>query len=230
MNYTRADLADRLAAEYVLGTLHGPARHRFEVLLPAHPVLRQAVRGWEAQLAPLMQAVPPVEPSPEVWQRIEAALARRHAVTSPARAPAQRRWNSLVLWRGWALFASAVTACLTLLLTRPPPSRPPLVVVLTAPEGAQSFVAGINADRRSMEVRPLVHVTPPSGRDLQLWVLPPGGAPRSLGLISPDRATVLRHPPPPRGADTLAVTLEPAGGSPSGAPTGPVLYSGRLQL
>jgi len=50
MDYGRPDLADRLAAEYVTGTLRGPARRRFEQLVPAHPALRAAVRRWESRL------------------------------------------------------------------------------------------------------------------------------------------------------------------------------------
>ena len=53
MNLLHAELADRLAAEYVLGTLTGGARRRFDALLPAHPALRRAVAGWETRLLPI---------------------------------------------------------------------------------------------------------------------------------------------------------------------------------
>jgi anti-sigma-K factor RskA len=66
MDYSRRDLADRLAAEYVLGTLRGRARSRFEALLPAHPALRDAVAQWEQRLVPLAANVKPVEPSAAV--------------------------------------------------------------------------------------------------------------------------------------------------------------------
>ena len=66
MNYVRPEVADRLASEYVLGTLQGGARRRFEALLPAHPMLRQAVTRWNDRLQPLAQAIPPLAPSPAV--------------------------------------------------------------------------------------------------------------------------------------------------------------------
>ncbi|MCW7539426.1 anti-sigma factor [Aquabacterium sp. A7-Y] len=228
MNYSRAELADRLAAEYVLGTLQGRARRRFETLLPAHPALRQAVQRWESRLAPLAQVVTPVAPRPELWARIEAAVEGPRAAPAPLPTP-RGRWESLAFWRGWAAFATAAAAWLALLLTQPPPSRPPLVVVLNAPEGASSFVAGVAGDGRSMLVRPLTPVRLQSGHDLELWAVPAGGAPRSLGLIAADRATVLQRTPALEGAAALAVSLEPAGGSPTGAPTGPILFSGKLQ-
>jgi anti-sigma-K factor RskA len=62
MDYARPELADRLAAEYVSGTLRGPARRRFETLLAAHPQLRRTVREWEDRLMPLTTVIEPVPP------------------------------------------------------------------------------------------------------------------------------------------------------------------------
>ena len=92
------------------------------------------------------------------------------------------------------------------------------------------FVASISGDGRSMVTKPLSRLTLRSDRSLELWALPPQGAPRSLGVISTDQATVVQRNELLKGTDGLAVTLEPAGGSPSGAPTGPVLYVGKLSL
>src|SRR6185295_5496462 len=74
MDYSRPALGERLAAEYVLGTLRGPARRRFDALLPAHPALRAAVAHWQDALVPLAASVKPVQPSALVWQRIESRL------------------------------------------------------------------------------------------------------------------------------------------------------------
>ena len=73
MDYGRPELADRLAAAYVAGTLRGPARRRFEALLPAHPMLRGAVRDWQARLMPLTAGLAPEPPSPQVWPPVTAA-------------------------------------------------------------------------------------------------------------------------------------------------------------
>ena len=89
MNYARPELADRLAAEYVLGSLQGPARRRFENLLPAHPMLRAAVARWEARLVPLSGSVPPVAPPAHVWTAIERRV-HGNAASAPAAAPVPR--------------------------------------------------------------------------------------------------------------------------------------------
>jgi anti-sigma-K factor RskA len=82
MDYSRRDLADRLAAEYVLGTLRGPARRRFENLLSAHPALRDAVAQWQQRLSPLSVTVEEVTPSARVWRNIEQRLFGERAPTA----------------------------------------------------------------------------------------------------------------------------------------------------
>jgi len=127
---------------------------------------------------------------------------------------------------------------LAVLLLSPPPSQPPIVVVLSAaggvaPEGGvipASFVASISADGRAMVTRPISNVSLQADRSLELWAVPPQGAPRSLGLISAQGATVVKRGKVLDNTAALAVSLEPTGGSPTGAPTGPILYVGKLVL
>jgi anti-sigma-K factor RskA len=230
MDYSRPELADRLAAEYVAGTLRGPARRRFESLLPAHPALREARRAWEQRLMPLTAAIPPVQPSGEVWRRISARIG--------GEAPTARggAWNRLPFWRGLAAFASVAAIGLAVLLANPTPTPPPIVVVL-APTGAASgatpsptLVASISGDRSTLVARPIVPVSIQPDRALELWAVPTSGAPRSLGLLPGGSATVALRGKVLAGADTLAVSLEPAGGSPTGQPTGPILYAGKFSL
>jgi anti-sigma-K factor RskA len=222
MDYGRPDLADRLAAEYVAGSLRGAARRRFETLLPSHPLLREAVAAWQARLLPLTQAVAPVEPPPALWQRIEARIG-----AAPARAGL---WQRLALWRSLAAFGGVAAIVLALLLVQPLPSPPPIVVVLAATAGAAEggFVAGVSADGRSVVTKPIVPVALAADRALELWAVPAQGTPTSLGLISEKSASVVRRERLPAGTAALAVSLEPPGGSPTGAPTGPVLYVGKL--
>ena len=231
MDYSRAALADHLAAEYVSGSLRGPARHRFEALLPAHPGLRAAVREWQSRLMPLTVSIEPRKPPAAVWKRIEARIGG--ATPPPARTS---WWSQLALWRGVSAFASIAAIGLAVLLASPGPAQPPVVVVLSATGAAggavvpASFVASISGDGRALVTRPLVNVSLQADRALELWALPGSGAPRSLGLISASGATVVKKGKVLEGATGLAVSLEPAGGSPTGAPTGPVLYVGKLQL
>jgi anti-sigma-K factor RskA len=229
MDYGRPELADRLAAAYVAGTLRGPARRRFEALLPAHPTLRGAVRAWQERLMPLTAGIVPEPPSPRVWQRIEARIA---GAAAPAPMP---WWARLAFWRGLAALASVATISLAVLLSSPGPVQPPIVVVLnaTAPGGEggvipASFVASISGDGRTVVARPIAHVALQSDRVLELWAAAGKNPPRSLGLISARGATVVQRASLPPGTDHLAVSLEPPGGSPTGAPTGPVLAVGNL--
>ncbi len=230
MDYSRRELADRLAAAYAAGTLRGPARRRLEALLPAHPTLRAAVREWQARLMPLTAGVAPVEPSPQVWQRIEARLDGR----APAAAPTSW-WARLAFWRGLAALAGVAALSLAVLLATLSAVPPPIVVVLnaTAPGGEggvvpASFVASIGGDRRTVVARPIQPVALQGDRVLELWAAAGKNPPRSLGLISAGGVTVVKRTALPAGTDHLAVSLEPPGGSPTGAPTGPVLAVGNL--
>ena len=233
MDYSHPELADRLAADYVTGTLRGPARRRFEALLPAHAGLRAAVHGWQRRLMPLTATIPPQKPSPEVWKRIEARISGR--VMAPD--PRARWWAQLAFWRGLSAIASVAAISLAVLLASPGPVQPPVVVVLSAttPPGggavvSASFVASISGDGRAMVTKPLINVSLEANQALELWAVPASGAPRSLGLISASGATVVQKDRVLQGAAVLAVSLEPPGGSPTGAPTGPILYAGKLAI
>jgi anti-sigma-K factor RskA len=229
MDYGRAPLADRLAAEYVLGTLRGGARRRFDTLLPAHPLLRGAVADWQARLAPLADGVPAVEPSAHLWSRIEQSL---FGAEAQAIVP---WWRRLGLWQGLATTATVAAIGLGVLLNQPQPVQPPIVIVLNAnPDAAgvvpARFVASVTPDGRALVLRPVDAVALDATRALELWAVPPQGAPRSLGVVRPDQATTVLRTQLLDNTAAFAVSLEPAGGSPTGAPTGPILSLGRLQL
>ncbi len=229
MDYSRPDLADRLAADYELGLLRGRARDRFELLLPAHPALRAAAEAWRQRLAPLTGSVGLQAPPGRVWQRIETAL---FGDTAAAAAPVAGRWwqRPLVVWRGLSAAALAAAAFLGVQLAYPPARAPVVVVLSAAPDAAPAFVASFNADGRAVVTRPLQAVSMQPGRSLELWAVPARGAPLSLGLISAQGASVVQRGRVASDTAALAVTLEPAGGSPTGAPTGPIVYSGKLAL
>jgi anti-sigma-K factor RskA len=235
MDYSRRELSDRLAAEYVLGTLRGPARRRFDNLLSAHPALRQAVTQWQERLEPMSTSVPLVEPPDRVWQGIEARLFADRT-SGMATAP-HRWWQGLSFWRGFSALASvAAVGALTLAL-RVPEAQPPIVVVLGAtPADAQaaraisaSFVASVSADGRALVLRPLNDVALTPGRALELWAVPATGAPRSLGLVQASSATTVLRTQLLDNVAAFAVSVEPAGGSTTGSPTGPIISVGKLQ-
>jgi anti-sigma-K factor RskA len=234
MDYARQDLADALAAEYVAGTLRGAARRRFESLLPGHPALRAAVHDWEDRLMPLTSAVEPEAPPASVWRGVQGQLWPAAATAAPL-----PWWRRLALWRTVSALATVAAVSFGVLLNSPPPARAPVLVVLqsTGADGQapSSFVASVSGDGRSLVTQPVQPVAMRADRVLELWSVPPEGAPKSLGLIKADGTTVLAPGRLPAsllkgGTAALAVSVEPPGGSPTGAPTGPVVFAGKLQL
>lgn len=238
MDYSRPDRADRLAAEYALGTLKGAARRRFEALLPAHPALRQAVAQWQLRLQPLASSVAEVQPPAHVWQRIETRLfstPTTAASLTQARPFGWKGWQHLALWRGISGVATAAAVALFVVGSQVPPAQAPVIIVLGAnPEAAAafnaSFVASVSADGRALVLKPINAVALSPGRALELWAVPPQGAPRSLGLVKEDGATTLLRAQLLANTAAFAVSVEPTGGSPTGAPTGPIVSVGKVQI
>lgn len=232
MDYGHPRLADRLAAEYVLGTLRGPARRRFEALLTAHPALSRATADWQRRLSPLAADVPDQVPSPAVWRRIEQRLFGDPATSAgaPRASAAPRWWARLGWWQAWAASASVATVVLAVLLSLPRPQPAPIVVVLSPDQGPATFVAGVSADGGSLVLKPLAGVALQPRRALELWAVPSQGAPRSLGVVAADRPTTVQRGSLVQGVAAFAVSVEPPGGSPTGQPTGPIVSVGKLQL
>lgn len=228
MNLREPGRADALAAEYVLGTLRGQARARFARLARSDRALADAVHGWEERLLPLAEQLPPVTPPARVWNAVLARIRGTDAAQASI-------WSSLGLWRGLALASLATVIALTIALLRPAPERPEgaLVVVLAGSDARPALVASADRLGRYLNVKPVARVDVAADRALQLWMLPDGGNPRSLGLISATGVVRVALSAPAedalRAIPALAVSLEPAGGSPTGLPTGPVLYSGPIQ-
>jgi anti-sigma-K factor RskA len=203
----------------VAGTLRGRARRRFEALLPAHVELQRAVRRWQDRLLPLTVVVAPEAPPARVWRRIEQRLWPQQ---QSERVPSW--WQRLAVWRALSGVTTMAALALALLATVPGEQAPPIVVVLQAtgdaPQGGGTFVASFNADGRALVARPLAPVSIQPDRVLELWAVPPQGAPRSLGLVSSSGVSVIARDRLPKGVldaratSALAVSVEPVGGSP----------------
>lgn len=224
----RAGRLDLLAAEYALGTLPPLPRKRLAALARADATISEALDGWELRLAALGGAVPPVTPAPRVWDRIAHRLGFNAA--SPDReAP---WWSKLRLWRGLALLSTlaAVALGVALIVGRAPPTAPSVVVVLAAKDGPPVLIAAAAPGAQALTLKAVAPLQVPTGRALELWALPEGAAPRSLGLVPAAGSGQLRLGTAAlQGIPALAISLEPAGGSPTGAPTGPVLYTGKVE-
>jgi anti-sigma-K factor RskA len=221
---------DALAAQYALGTLRGRARDRFVTAARADPVVAAAAHEWEARLAALAGAVPAVTPAPRVWSGIASRLGLRTAALGRL-----AWWQRLGFWRGFALASFAAAAILSVIQLMSPAVLPgeSLVIVLAGPDARPALIATAARGDSMLTVKPVGDVRPQAGRTFELWALPEGGAPRSLGVLPPVGVAKVALSGPSGEAlarvPTLAVSLEPPGGSPTGQPTGPVLYTGKVE-
>ncbi|MCS0582565.1 anti-sigma factor [Massilia pinisoli] len=218
-------LREKLAAEYVLGTLRGGARRRFERRLATDAALRNAVAGWQARIVPMAEWSP-VTPPARAWDGIERRLGFARAV--PAwqfwRIDGARLWGSLAVGGGVAAVVLAVV-----LAGRVQEPQLQQVATLVDDKAQTALVVAADARRARIDVRVADTVKVPDDRTLQLWAITAAGKTRSLGILPDNRHASLRLDQRAVGPDVvlLAISLEPKGGSPDpNAPTGPVLYKG----
>lgn len=225
-----------LAAEYVLGVLGAEERRAVEKRMAEDASFAREVADWEERLGGMASYVTPVTPPAQTWMRIEASLGQPTSVAMAP--PAATIWQSLGFWRGLGIGASAVAAaCVAALVyvgMRPTTQAPrvPLLATLTGLKTNQpNFVAAISTDGRSLTIVPASLLTADK-RSMELWLIPEGGKPASLGLIAAGQPVQLNVPqnllPLVGSGATLAVSLEPLGGSPTGQPTGEVIAHGNL--
>jgi anti-sigma-K factor RskA len=214
-----------LAGEYVLGVLEPLEMRQVEAAAAHDPALAAEIAFWEDNFAPLASLVTPVPPPAVLWARLALAT----GIGGPALAPRQR---SPRIWQGATAVSLAIAAGLAFLFFLPRPRIPDtggtqFVAALAPLNAATPFLAQARPDG-SIAITRLAGATPPAGRDFQLWSLPKGATrPVSLGVLPPG-GTLVRPPERPLADTQLLVSEEPKGGSPTGLPTGSVLYGGAL--
>jgi anti-sigma-K factor RskA len=222
-----ADDGRLLAAEYVMGVLGAPERREVERRLRQEPAFASEVAFWEERLTALADVVAPVPPPETTWSRIETAIG-----IAP-RPPSL--WQSLTFWRSISIVSATLAAASIAALAYiglVPGARAPLMATLSGSAGQPNFVAAVTATGGTLVIVPAALLTN-DPRAFELWLVPSGETrPRSLGLIQPGQPIRLDIPSDLAGRvtpdATLAVSLEPPGGSPSGQPTGPVIATGKL--
>lgn len=229
--YSNPQLRETLAAEYVIGTLRGPARARFQGLLRYDPDLRRIVADWEARLTPLAAAANEIAPPSRIWDALSARIA------GAARGAGWQ--SSLRFWRGLAVTSAAFVLVLATVIGVTPRPEPAMymVAVMSDDKGAPAMVVSWPEMKAARDpyIRIKVlqeHPVMAAGTAWELWMLPGGkAAPVSMGLISTDADQVMKLGPALArkmdGAWGVAMSVEPAGGSPTGAPTGPVIMKGQ---
>lgn len=234
---SRPDLLDRLAASYALGTLRGGARRRFATLARQNPAARARVIVWQDHFAALAELQPAQQPGAQAWSRIAQAIAAEAPAT--ATAPAARAPDSslldglrrrLLVWRSITV-ATAVVAVASLGVAMQMMDKPEIQYVAVLQDEAQnaSMLVTFDPAKRTLTLKRVGAFQEAADRSLELWALPPGQAPKSLGVVQGQ--PVVRLTAGSRDVSTapaLAITLEPKGGAPGGKPTGPVLFKGAL--
>lgn len=224
---------DMIAAEYVLGVLPADERQIVARRLDVEPAFARLVDGWEVHFAPLAAAYAEVEPPAAV----KAAVDRRlFASATPATEQGRAGlWSSLAFWRGLAAVAVAALAIYIALPYVNPPAPAPrgqLVASLAADGSDVRYLAVYDAARREVGLS-LMSGQRAAGKDFELWMIEGKNAPVSMGVIPTGQTAHMAVSPAvqqklAQGA-VLAVSLEPAGGSPTGQPTGPVVAAGDLR-
>jgi anti-sigma-K factor RskA len=219
---------DILAAEHALGLADESAREASD------PAFAAAVDAWRRRFEPW--AGPERAPPADLWARIERAL--------PANDPGAR--DPARPWRFATFAASGIAAALLGVIALRPGTEAPvpapqvaaapearMMVAALAPESGRGAVTvSYDATSGRMMVTPVGMDA--GGRTPELWVIPADGTPRSLGVIGEKAARTMIVPAERRaliaGGAVFAVSLEPAGGSPTGAPTGPVVMTGTMSI
>lgn len=228
MRYDNKLLADMLSVEYILGTLKGAARVRFEQLLKQRADWAQTFNWWESHIHLLADTVPAVKPPKKVWKNIDARLFNKNAAQSTA-------W-----WKNFAFLSTALAASLAtfLVLQSPKPvdDITPAAVALLSSEKSEAgwLISGTQNAANEMEMKAisLASLDAKPNNAFELWLLPADKSkPISLALL-PQKGFIKFKVPveiaPLMVSGTLAVTLEPVGGAPNGDPTGAVVYQGKL--
>lgn len=217
---------DQLAGEYVLGTLRGPARLRFERLVQEDPLLWQEVARWEARFGLLGEALPKLKPPDHVWNAVKAET----GIDEDGAKQRGGLWQSLSFWRGVTLATAGLAAALFAIVILPdePPIVPVQVATLQGDEAKGAWLVRVASDGVG-EITPIGEPASPAGKALELWLLSSGDQPPlSVGLASTTEQVRFHLPSGATSGTGFAISVEPPGGSPTGLPTGPVIFVGNL--
>lgn len=220
-------LRQKLAAEYVVGTLRGGARRRFEGWMHNDADLRNITAEWQQRLAPMAEFAGSVTPPKSVWTGIE----RRLNLKGKQAGWASWMSDNLAFWRNLGLVSSGLAAMLmVIVLTNLPSDTPNIsyVATLTDEKSQNALVVTADEEHRALDVRVITSAQVAADKSLHLWAVTKAGKTRSLGVLADNRGRfALADSAISVDVAVLAVTLEPKGGSPDpNGPTGPILYKG----
>ncbi len=218
---------DALCGEYAVGTLRGLARRRFERALKEEPPVAARLQYWQSMFAPAYADAIEVSPSPALWKRLELSIG-----LARYRTPWHKRME---FWRIWAVGATAALALavgLTSVLPTINNSTSTVIAQLAGKTDIPAVTAALSADNSTLQLHAARPIIAGPNQSYELWLLPPQGDPISLAVLGDLDARfaipTAQHDALRSGAK-LAISVEPAGGSPSGKPTGPVILVGDIK-
>lgn len=223
---------EMLAAEYVLGSLQGPARRRFERWIMESAKVREEVWFWEQKLGLLSSEMPEVTPPSSVWNSIEGRLWPSTRVADKSQPAANDRW----FWRGWSVVATAAVLVMAFVLIQPSPPTTPQTqlsgAIVQADTSDPLWLVSETGQGNLLKLRSVAAGAAAAGKDYELWIVPESGQPLSLGVVPVGGLHEVALTEKTRQAlsesRTLAISLEPLGGSTTGQPTGPILHVAQL--
>ena len=226
MRYQDPQLQDLLAAEYVLGTLTGAARRRFEGLQQAHPALRRRVQDWNLKLNRLAPAASPVTPQRQNWQAIEQRLFGTESTPVTTDSWFQR----LAFWRGLAFGSSVLAGLLAVVLLVQPVGSPPGYVAMINNASQNLWMVSASNDNRRLMVKNMQPMDLPAGMTCVLWLKPTGeDRVYALGML-PDqgdsRTITVSDEVMNRMPGRLLVTMEKNQGAMPEKPGSAPMYTG----
>ena len=269
------ELLDKLAASYALGTLRGGARRRLEAYARQSATVRTSMLLWQERMHAMIELPLPLQPSNNVWKRIENTLMMEIEALRSSKAAIKTESlaqqllvharKAVMLWRGAALagaFATLAAVAVGVQHTRTLTSEAgqlsaqlqksqgevqvaalavkqaeaaalqaaqqlQYVAVLSDDKSAASVLVTVDTAKNRMTLQRVSGFQEAADKSLQLWALPSGGKPQSLGVLGSDKVIRLAADARVAGAPVLAVSLEPKGGvAEAVGPTGPVLFKG----
>jgi anti-sigma-K factor RskA len=238
---------DVLAGEFVLGVLDTVQHRVVQARVESDHAFAQRVAEWERRFGPWLDDIEPVEAPVQVWARVCAGLGWNEGV----RAPSAGFWQSLGFWRAATVLSTLVAVAAiawTLRIAHTPTSQAPPIVLQPPPaqpgpgakpvtplahdDGTPGWLASVDSSHGTVLIVPVPSAPDSQGRVTELWLIPAGKAPRSLGLVSTNKSYTVTVPEDARAAlvagSVLAVTLEPATGVPHAAPSGPIIAKGAI--
>jgi anti-sigma-K factor RskA len=219
---------DVLAGEFVLGVLDTVQYRAAQARVESDRAFAQRVAEWERRLGPWLADIEPVKAPEQVWSRICARLGWNEGARAPS-----GFWQTLGFWRAATVLSTVVAVAAivwTLQIAHPPEAGLKPVTPLAHDDGTPGWLASVDSSRGTVLMVPVPSAPDSQGRVTELWLIPAGKAPRSLGLVSINKSYTVTVPEDVRAAlvagSVLAVTLEPATGVPHAAPSGPIIAKG----